>query len=111
MKSIAVLLFTLLSLPLRADQWAYFKPEMVTHFSCTVSAMTTIMLNPYGVNETPAQWVAEAHAEYVPPSSEKWAMELGVFPLSLKGRHQAEKVCSQWFDQASKRIKAAHQKG
>lgn len=100
--------FLALALPLHADQWTYFQPELVERISCTVSAVN---VEVHGVDGKNYQWVAEAHAEYTPPSSDKWAMEIGVFPMNSHGLTSATKVCTQWVEKASKRIRTAHQKG
>jgi hypothetical protein len=88
----------------RADQWAFFHPELVTQFSCTVSE---VRMSINGTGQSDAVWEAEASATR--KAETDWGMTVGVFPLNLKGRHAAEKACSRWMDGASKRVTQAHQ--
>lgn len=90
-------------LPARADQWAFFHPELVTQFSCTVSE---VRMSLNGTGQSDAVWEAEATAQR--KAALDWGITVGIFPLNLKGRHAAEKACSKWMDEASKRVKQAH---
>jgi hypothetical protein len=86
-----------------ADAWTYFYPEAVTSLSCTTRP---VQLQAAGAKESQSVWEAEAHAERNDKSLGSWSMTVGVFPQNLKGRHAAEKSCSKWMDEASKRVKA-----
>lgn len=98
---IAWLLFS--AATLLADEWEFFYPESVRSFGCTAKQVSSV---PYGEHRAVDIWQAEAHA-----SRDKqfgnWDMTIGAFPPTTKGRHQAEKACSKWMDEASKRVKAA----
>ena len=86
----------------QADQWTFFHPESVKTFGCRV------VLTDMQINGEPStrqdQWEAEATAVRTDGS---WAFSLGFFPPNPKGRHQAEKVCSKWVDEAEKRVRKA----
>lgn len=62
-------------------------------------------MQEHGVGDTRQVWQAEAAAER--KDREKWAMSIGEFSHTIKGRHAAEKTCTRWMDQATKRIKGA----
>lgn len=83
-----------------ADQWEYFHPTLITAFSCSVSEVQMIV---NGSPHSDAKWEAQAKAKR--KGEPDWAMTVGMFPLTLKGRHEAEKACSKWMDQASGIVK------
>lgn len=83
-------------------QWEFFHPESVTQISCKVE-----QVNVSGRGEASRDaFMAEAKAKRKNGEGD-WGMTIGQFPVSLKGRHEAERVCSKWMDQAMKRMKAA----
>lgn len=86
----------------RADQWTYFHPELVRKYGCTVSE-TEVVLN--GTSHGEFNWDATAYAERADHT--RWEQEVGRFPFTVKGRHQAQKVCSKWQDEAEKRVRKA----
>jgi hypothetical protein len=100
-------LLLLIPVTLCADQtnWTYFHPELITAFSCSVSEVQ-LMVN--GSPRSEAVWEATAKAKR--KGEEDWAMTVGMFSLTLKGRHEAEKACSKWMDQASEIVKKSQKK-
>lgn len=86
-----------------ADQWTFFHPEMVKTYGCKV-AVLDMQIN--GSSERHDVWEAAATAMWT--DGTQWQYTLAVFPLTLKGKHQAEKACFKWMDEAEKRVKAAH---
>lgn len=91
-----------LALALASDPWAYFQPENVTRFVCKVS---DVQLQAVGEKVSHPMWEAEASATRKDGTT--WGMVIGEFPPTTRGRHAAEKACSKWMDEASKRIKSA----
>jgi hypothetical protein len=85
----------------RPDPWANFHPELVRNYSCKVQDVEM------HANDGPGMmvWIADASAER--GEDGKWAMMIGEFSHTMKGRHQAEKTCSAWMDEATRRIKKA----
>lgn len=94
----------MLALDAYADQWTFFYPETVTAFGCR-SELVSQRISGTGVYAD--AWEARAHASRNDKSLGDWSMSLAAYPPTLKGRHQAEKVCSKWMDEASKRVKKA----
>lgn len=86
------------------DIWAYFHPEQVTSFGCKVTD-TEISYN--GVATGDLIWQATAFADR---EHDKWAMEIGRYAHTTKGRHAAERACMKWQDEAEKRVNAAQPK-
>lgn len=86
-----------------SDRWGFFHPELVTSMSCRVEQVS---FAKYGESGVRLSWIAEAMAERK-DNAGTWQMTIAEFPPTLKGRHQAEKECSKWMDEASKRVKAA----
>lgn len=99
----ALLLLT--PMGLCANAWEYFHPELITAFSCSVSEVQ-MMVN--GSPHSDAVWEAQAKAKR--KGEEDWAMTVGIFPLTLKGRHEGEKACSRWMDQASELVRKSQKK-
>lgn len=99
--SLAVVLLVGISVS-GADQWAYFQPELVTEFRCSVIEAEYVV---NGTGRGDLVWEATGKAKR--KGGPDWEMTVGVFPPTLKGRHSAEKSCSRWMDEASKRVKAA----
>jgi hypothetical protein len=85
----------------RGDAWTFFHPESVKTLTCKVelSAMQHASGASYEV------WLATATATR--EKEDTWQMTVGEFPPSEKGRHDAEKACSKWMDEASKRVRRA----
>ena len=106
MKPAIVLAVLLLSSVANADQWTFFYPEMVKTFACRVEVVNFVA---HGTGAGTDKFTANAYAER-DPSVGRWDMQIGVFPLGLKGRHQAEKACSKWMDEATKRVVKARAK-
>ena len=102
MKLPLLFVFLLVSIAAYADRWTYFHPETVLSFSCKI---TDVVQEPYGEHVQREVWEAQASAKR--QGQPDWGMSLAQFPLTLKGRHDAEKACSKWMDEASKRVKAA----
>jgi hypothetical protein len=95
--------FVLLAcLSAQADAWTFFHPETVKSLTCKVelSEMQAIGTASHDV------WLASASATRTKEEG-NWTMTVGEFPPSEKGRHDAEKACSRWMDEASKRIRRA----
>jgi hypothetical protein len=95
------------ALPAMADRWTFFYPEAVTSTKCGIQ-LVSMHVNGSGVYAD--SWEALASAKRNDPSMGSWSMVAGMFPPTLKGRHQAEKVCSRWLDESAKRIAAARGK-
>ena len=85
-----------------ADAWDFFHPGFVINYRCSVSE---VQMTLNGVSRSEAVWEAQASAQR--KAEPNWSMTVGIFPLTLKGRHAAEKACSRWMDEASKRVKQA----
>jgi hypothetical protein len=103
MKSIAFCVLLLLaSMAPCSDKenWEYFHPVLVTAFSCSVSEVQMIV---NGSPHSDAVWEATAKAKR--KGEQDWAMTVGIYPATLKGRHEAEKSCSKWMDQASAMVR------
>ena len=83
-----------------ADGWEYFHPTLVTAFSCSVAE---VQMQVNGSPRSNGVWEATAKAKR--KGEQDWAMTVGVFPVTLKGRHEAEKACSKWMDQAQAMVK------
>jgi hypothetical protein len=86
----------------RADQWEFFHPELVRKYGCYVRQVD---LQANGMDHGTMIWDAEAFADRADQSH--WIYEVARYPLTLKGRHQAEKACSKWTDDAEKRVRKA----
>lgn len=88
----------------RGDQWTFFYPAEVTQLSCSVQDVVE-----YPSNQEVFQ--ASAHAKRSPEPD--WTMTVGQFPIDRKhpekSRHEAEKACSKWMDQAGQRVRKAHE--
>lgn len=85
----------------RADQWEFFYPQTVTTFGCRVASIES---RPIGGEKWQMAWGATAWARRTDKALGDWEMKIGEFPATTKGRHQAEKVCSKWQDEAEKRV-------
>jgi hypothetical protein len=83
-----------------SDQWTFFHPEVVREYSCAVQVVTVM---DHSMASPRQAWTARAHAERDSMIG-SWEMIIGVFPYTLKGRHEAEKICSKWMDEASTRV-------
>ena len=85
----------------KADQWNYFDPTRVTKLGCRAEQ---VRHDPAGIGSVHEEvvWEAEAFADRM--NEPRWSKILAMFPSNLKGRHAAEKACSQWMDEASKRV-------
>lgn len=101
---LTVLSILLLSAFLHADRWSFFYPQAVTHISC--SARLISQADAQGIYYD--KWEAEAKAKRNDPTMGDWAMTVAIYPGTQNGRHQAEKACSKWFDEASRRVQKAH---
>ena len=91
-----------LALALASDPWAYFQPENVTRFVCKVS---DVQLQTVGEKVSHPMWEAEATATRKDGSL--WGQVIGEYPLTTRGRHRAEKACSKWADEATRRVRRA----
>jgi hypothetical protein len=98
---LTALFLVLSTLARSSDGWKYFHPENVSQFGC-VSEVVQL-----AVRGQPSQDVWKAGAYAHRNEEPDWAMTVGFFPPDQKGRHQAEKACSKWMDEAIKRVKAA----
>lgn len=88
-----------------SGRWDFFHAEAVTSLNCTVQS---VMQYPFGDKSAGyANWQAEASAKRNDKSLGDWEATIARFPSTLKGRHDAERACSRWMDEASKRVKAA----
>lgn len=85
-----------------ADVWTFFHPESVIDYGCTTALVSQAA---YGEHRAIDVWIASAHAKRKDMGN--WETTVGVFPNSKKGRHSAEKACSQWMDKASEKVKQA----
>jgi hypothetical protein len=105
--TVLCVLFLFAPMALRADQWnwTYFHPELITAFSCSVSEVQMVV---NGSPHSDAVWEAQAKAKR--KGEGDWAMTVGVFPLTLKGRHEGEKACSKWMDQAQEIVRKSQKK-
>ena len=83
-----------------SDQWTLFHPEFVREYSCAVQVVSFI---DHSTAPPRQAWTAKAHADRDSILG-SWEMIIGVFPYTLKGRHEAEKTCSKWMDEASIRV-------
>lgn len=83
-----------------ADRWTYFHAESVLSVTCKVQAVES---HTNGSSESHPRWIATASAERSVDG--RWEMMLGEYPPTSKGRHQAEKDCSRWMDEAGKRMR------
>lgn len=99
--ALVVLLLTSAAL---ADRWTFFHPEAVTEVSCKV---TLVDSTAHADTVHQDVWEATAHATRNDPALGNWAMTIATYPASVKGRHSAEKACSVWMDEATKRLKQA----
>lgn len=81
----------------KATKWDFPRPETIVKVKCTVMLVNLRLSNH-------DMWVAEAIANRNDPVLEDWKMEIGEFPATTKGLHQAEKVCNQWVDEANKQL-------
>lgn len=92
------------------SMWTFFHPEVVTTMNCTIEEVQKVQVDQNGGptgNKSETVWMAEARASRSIKELGDWGLTLGYFQLTEKGRHQAEKVCSRWMDEASRRVKAA----
>ena len=87
-----------------ADEWNYFAPVRVTKLSCRTER---VRHDAAGIDPTREElvWQAEAFAER--RDEPGWSKIVAIFPSNLKGRHAAEKACSQWMDEATKCVQRA----
>ena len=97
-----LLLFVPLAL---ADQWTYFYPESVISIDCSTMP---VQMQANASTERQDVWMALAHAKRNDQAiGVDWSTEVARYPLTKRGLHKAQKACGQWFDEASKRVKAA----
>lgn len=87
-----------------SDPWTYFHPEQVKAFGCKVTD-TEISLN--GMARGELIWEATAFADR---TTDRWEMQIAQQPHTLKGRHEAEKACMRWQDEAEKRVYGVHKR-
>lgn len=87
-----------------ADAWEFFHAETVTKLSCSVVMVES---SSHESGTSVSFWEALARAERNDRSLGTWSMTIAEYPQTLKGRHLAERACSRWMDDASKRVKAA----
>jgi hypothetical protein len=107
MKTFAVVL--MLCASALADQWSFFYPESVTSIGCSTQPVQ-LMVN--GSSQRQDVWMALAHTKRDDPAiGTDWTHEVARYPLTVKGLHKAQKACSAWFDEASKRVKKAQPAG
>lgn len=87
-----------------AGEWNYFDPVRVTKLGCRTER---VRHDPIGNGPTHEElvWQAEAFAER--RDEPGWSKIVAIFPSNLRGRHAAEKACSQWMDEATKRVQRA----
>lgn len=98
------LLALLCSVALAQGRWEFFYPASVTSLKCATEA---VELEVHGSGVIQHVYQATAHAQRNDKSLGNWSMTIATYPQTLKGRHEAEKACSKWMDEASKRVKAA----
>jgi hypothetical protein len=106
-RAVLIVVFVLAAVSAHADQWnwEYFHPTLVTAFGCSVSEVQMIV---NGSEHSNAVWEATAKAKR--KGEQDWAMTVGIFPVTLKGRHEAEKACSHWMDQAQEIVRKSQKK-
>lgn len=85
-----------------ADQWEFFYPQTVSTYGCRVSSVES---RPIGGEVWQMAWSATAWAKRSDKQLGDWEMNLGRFPATSKGRHQAEKLCSKWQDEAEQKVR------
>jgi|SRR5579871_149984 len=87
-----------------ADEWNYFDPIRVTKLGCRAERVRHDAAGARPLHEH-LVWQAEAFAERADEPG--WSKIVAVFPSNIRGRHAAEKACSQWMDEATKRVHRA----
>lgn len=103
----AKLLAITLVIPANTDEWTFFHPELVTKLSYRV-----ILADVSGMQGAAEEkYLCEVHADRSDPEVGNFDFTAGYFPPTVKGRHQAEKVCSKWMDKAHKLIVKARGDG